>query len=167
MAARRGGRRPKSKALKLLAGKPGHRALQKTEPKVRIEEPPCPDHLDVAARAEWRRIVPILLEIGVLSACDLAALAGYCQAWSRWVTAEKALADVGTFTIATGSGSLKIHPSFLVANRALSDLRQVSVELGLTPASRTRIHAAPKEAASDPSERFFRPRLVPPAPPKA
>ena len=48
--------------------------------------PRCPDHLCDAARKEWRRLATPPWRMGVLTVCDRAALAAYCQAWARWVS---------------------------------------------------------------------------------
>ena len=53
--------------------------------------PRCPVHLDAVARKEWRRLAAPLWKMGVLTVADRAALAAYCQAWSRWVEAEERL----------------------------------------------------------------------------
>ena len=55
--------------------------------------PRCPDHLDHVARKEWRRLATPLHTAGLLTLADRAALAAYCQAWSRWVEAEQKLAE--------------------------------------------------------------------------
>ena len=165
MSGRRGGRRPKSRALRLLAGNPGKRPLPKHEPTPTIEAPPRPEHLDARARAEWDRLVALLVELRVLSALDRAALAAYCVAWSRWSETEEALAslDIHQLYSETETGYRQSHPLLVIARQAQMDMRAWAVELGITPSSRSRVRAAPKEEPGDPSERFFRPRVVPPA----
>jgi P27 family predicted phage terminase small subunit len=46
-----------------------------------VKAPPKPKDLVGAAAAEWRRIVPLLLELGLLTELDRAALTLYCIAW--------------------------------------------------------------------------------------
>lgn len=144
MAGARGrsGRRPVPTKLKLLRGNPGHRALndQEPEPGSRLPEPP--DHLAEEAKREWQRIGVILEEIGLVSELDRAALAAYCQAWSRWVDAEQALKTYGV-VIKSPSGFPMQSPFLAVANKALEQMRGFLIEFGMTPASRTRVHAAP------------------------
>ena len=82
------GRKPKPTKLKLITGNPGKRLLYEREPEPKPGIPECPSHLDEEARAEWGRIAPELATMGVLARIDRAALAAYCQAWSRWVKAE-------------------------------------------------------------------------------
>lgn len=47
-------------------------------------KPTCPSFLSREAKAEWKRQVGVLEEVGVLSAVDRAALAQWCEAWSEW-----------------------------------------------------------------------------------
>lgn len=88
------GRTPKPTHLKVLEGNPGKRALNKNEPKPQAKIPSCPSHLDKEAKVEWRRISKQLLQLGLLTEIDRAALAAYCQAWSRWVYAENKISEL-------------------------------------------------------------------------
>lgn len=83
------GRPPKPTHLKVLEGNPGKRALNKNEPRPQAKIPSCPKHLDKEAKVEWKRISKQLLLLGLLTEVDRAALAAYCQAWSRWIYAEE------------------------------------------------------------------------------
>ena len=56
-----------------------------------VEVPNCPAHLLPEARKEWKRITPELERYGLVSKLDRASLALYCQAWARWVWAERQL----------------------------------------------------------------------------
>jgi phage terminase small subunit len=69
------GRKPKPNVIKLITGNPGRRPLNKREPKPRPGIPSCPSHLSLTAKAEWRRIVPLLSECGLVTEIDRAALA--------------------------------------------------------------------------------------------
>ena len=77
------GRKPRPTHLKILEGNPGKRSLTKNEPKPRPVNPTQPDWLLREAKAEWRRVVPELERMGLLTTVDRAALATYCQAWAR------------------------------------------------------------------------------------
>lgn len=52
-----------------------------------VEAPECPAHLEGEARAEWDRIVPHLLSLGLVSQIDRAALTFYCDTWADYVNA--------------------------------------------------------------------------------
>ena len=86
------GRKPKPTALKRLHGNPGGRALPKGEPEPGgLSSVAPPSHLSRDARAEWRRLAPELIRLGLLTVNDLAAFAAYCSAWSDFVAADRAL----------------------------------------------------------------------------
>jgi P27 family predicted phage terminase small subunit len=134
------GRPPKPTHLKVLEGNPGKRAISKDEPMPESKAPSCPAHLDKEAKAEWRRISRQLLKLGLLTEVDRAALAAYCQCWSRWVHAEQKLADLeGQWTFETDKGYEAASPWISIASKALAEMRQYISEFGLSPAARTRI----------------------------
>src|ERR1700687_4546306 len=81
--------RPVPTRLKILRGNPGKRPINTAEPKPRIKMPPCPDHLNDDGKKEWRRVGRILVECGVLTDLDRAAISSYCTAWQRHVEAER------------------------------------------------------------------------------
>src|SRR5690606_16722696 len=150
---------PKPTHLKLLAGNPGRKPLPPDEPQPEVAEPKCPAHLKGEARREWKRIVPELLDLRVLSRVDRAALAAYCQAYARWVDAEEIIRREGLLVVyETKGGTLyqQQHPAVGIANEALRQMKGFLTEFGLTPASRTRVRSMkPKDGHSDPAEEFF------------
>lgn len=132
------GRRPKPTALKIAEGNPGKRPLNLNEPQFG-GLPKCPGHLDKNAKAEWRRISKELAAAGLLAAADRAALAAYCQCWSRWCDAEENIQKTGTVIQSPKSGYPIQNPYVGIANTALDQMRKFLIEFGLTPASRSRI----------------------------
>lgn len=103
--------------------------------------PRCPPHLNPAAATEWRRIARALQAAGVLTTFDRAALAAYCQAWGRWVEAEERLRETPPL-VRTPSGHVQQSPWLLIANKQLELMGRYMVELGLTPAARSRVGTA-------------------------
>jgi P27 family predicted phage terminase small subunit len=134
----RSGRKPKPTYLKVLEGNPGHRPLNKDEPKPAPVRPACPRHLSDEAKKEWRRIVPELEIVGLITRIDRAALAMYCEAWGRWLEAEEALRKYGVM-VKSPSGFPMQSPYLAVANKAMEQMRGLLTEFGMSPASRTRI----------------------------
>ena len=108
-------------------------------PADRISEalPRCPDHLSPDARKEWRRIATPLHRAGVLTVFDRAALAAYCQAWARWIEAERKLAETPTL-IKAPSGYPIQSPWLSIANKQLELMNRFMGELGLSPSARGR-----------------------------
>jgi P27 family predicted phage terminase small subunit len=150
------GRRPTPTALKELAGNPGKRPLNKREPKPRVKAPVCPAWLKGEARSEYRRAARLLVEMRVLTEADRATLLAYAVAYARWVEAEAAMAKPDfTMVASTDKGYQHVSPWFTVANTALKQLRAFAVELGLTPASRSRIKAVLAEDEKSLAELLF------------
>lgn len=133
------GRKPKPIALKRLAGNPGRRPLgDEPQPPMPDSTPYVPRHLNDEAKREWRRIVKVLMDLGLYTEVDRAALAMYCQAWGRWVKAERELVKKGAVLI-SDKGNLYQNPWLHVANKAWEQMRKVLAEFGLTPSSRSRL----------------------------
>ena len=134
---------PKPTALKLLQGNPGKRRLNAWEPKPCDGVPRCPDWLDAEAKACWKRIVPQLKAMGVLTLIDADALTNYCDTWSRWKRAVLFLKEKGdVYTIKDDDGKIKYIsqlPQVAIARNLLAVLNRYQQEFGLTPAARSRI----------------------------
>ena len=132
---------PKPTKLKLLAGNPGKRPLNDAEPEPRApaEVPRAPRGiLDPVGRAEWRRIVPELMALGLYTEVDRAALVIYCNAWARWAKAEAEVRRLGEL-LESDKGNLYYNPWLGVANKAAEVCHRMAKEFGFTPSARTRI----------------------------
>jgi P27 family predicted phage terminase small subunit len=147
------GRKPKPTAIKQLAGNPGHRPLNASEPRPAPGAPDCPDHLDDLARREWERVCAELVQLGVVTRLDRAALAAYCQSFSLWSDAAAKLKKFGT-VVKGPTGLPVISPFFRIADLALKQMHRWAAELGLGPSSRSRIHVTPS-AETDPLDDFL------------
>lgn len=142
------GRKPKPTALKLLEGNPGKRQLNKNEPKLEKKAPKCPSWLEPEAKKEWRRMTKVLETIGVLTLVDLAAFAGYCQAYARWKAAEEVLTKNGMI-FKTPSGYMQQVPQVSIAQTYLKIMKDFCSEFGLTPSARSRINVGTNNVESD------------------
>ena len=134
------GRRPTPTAMKVLEGNPGKRKLNENEPKPEKKAPPCPKWLEPEAKKEWRRLCKKMEMMGVLSEVDMAAFAGYCQAYARWKEAEEFITQHGTI-VKTPSGYWQQVPQVSIAQTYLKIMERFASEFGLTPSSRSRIVA--------------------------
>jgi P27 family predicted phage terminase small subunit len=132
------GRKPKPTALKRLEGNPGKRPIRGDEPQPPRSQPSCPGHLSPAARAEWARLAQSLNGIGLLTQVDRAALAAYCQAYGRWVEAERKLKETPVL-LKTPAGYVQQSPWLTVSNKQMELMAKYMAELGLTPSSRRRL----------------------------
>ena len=157
--------RPKPTAIKKLEGNPGKRPLNQLEPLPDPTPPTCPSWLPYQARAEWKRIVPELERLGLLTMVDRAALAGYCEAYARWMKAAKELKtgftnDELAETKETRDGQTIIivkrekKPEVDIAKDALNQVKAFCVEFGLTPSSRGKM-SVPGKADQDPLDKLL------------
>ncbi len=112
--------------------------------------PRAPSWLSKDAKAEWKRVVPLLVDRGVLTNGDLGSLESYCVAVGTVCECQRALNKEGMFqrdltktvtkdgkAIITDKG-FKRHPAIGVMNTSMTIVRQYAAELGLTPVSRSR-----------------------------
>ena len=142
------GRKPKPTHVKLLAGNPGHRPINDREPMATEGIPDCPSHLDEEARAEWFRTSKVLLDMGLLSTADRAALAAYCVTYSRWVEAELMVKRFGMIVKSPKANFPMKSPYLCIAEGAMEQMRKLLVEFGLTPSSRSRIRVSESAGGS-------------------
>lgn len=143
------GRKPKPTVLKALAGNPGKRAVNRSEPSVPEGVPDCPSFLDDEAKAEWFRVASILNQMGLLTRADRSALAAYCTCYSRWVAAEKEVRKYGPIVLSPKQKIPQKSPYLCVADQAMESMRKFMVEFGLTPSSRSRIKVMDSQAADE------------------
>ena len=143
------GRKPTPTAIKELEGNPGKRPLNKNEPKPTKKAPPCPKWLEPEAKKEWRRLAKKMEQLGVLTEVDMAAFAGYCQAYARWKEAEEFITQHGSI-LRTKSGYVQPVPQVSIAQTYLKIMNRFAEQFGLTPAARSRIIA--EDSTSGPSE---------------
>jgi len=150
------GRKSKSSHLKLIKGEKNKDRINEKAPKPEPKRPSCPSHLSKEAKKMWRFLAPQLEKMGVLTRIDGSVLASFCQAYGRWVEAERVLNKTGplykqgertkTKTDKEGQlvtersgGQVTTSPVLWVANKAMDQMNRFGSELGLSPASRERI----------------------------
>jgi P27 family predicted phage terminase small subunit len=147
-----------------VTGNPGKRPLPKSEAKPELEHVSPPPELSDDAKVEWGRVSGALFRCGLLSAIDRAALSAYCQAYGRWMLAERAIARMAAsdpvtngLMVKTKNGNIIQNPLVGVANKAMNDMVRIAAEFGMTPSARSRIDAQPAADAgrADPADEFF------------
>jgi P27 family predicted phage terminase small subunit len=157
------GPKPLPANVHMLRGNPSKKSLadlvDELQPEVEI--PGCPPHLLPEARKEWKRITPELERYGLVSKLDRSALALYCQAWARWVWAERQLQRAQRLaeekmaeaeaagkeytggdglTVPTPNGHMSYSPHWVIANKAMEQVHKYQASFGLDPASRGRVN---------------------------
>jgi P27 family predicted phage terminase small subunit len=90
--------------------------------------PRAPTWFSKDAKAEWRRVMPLLIERKILTDADLGCTENYCLAIGRVREFEKAIQRTGVTELALVRAQ----------DKAMQTARQLAAELGLTPVSRSR-----------------------------
>ena len=95
-----------------------------------MKVPKAPAFFSVYAVAEWKRVLPVLVNRRVICAADLAQVETYCcmAGLVRQIETERQLA-----------GGVVDVRLFGVQNRAAQTARQIAATLGLDPVSRVRM----------------------------
>lgn len=132
------GRKPKPTSIKRLAGNPGKRPLNDREPKPRPANVKMPRGvLPKHGQKLWRQLAPLLLELGVLTEVDLPALEMMCL---HYALARQALEEVNEIGLTIEEdGKTKKNPAMQAFRENSQAYKQLLVEFGLTPSSRSRI----------------------------
>lgn len=130
---------PLPTAIKELRGNPGKRPLNDREPKpgqlVAIGDPP--EFLGEYGQAEWHRVGPVLIALGLLTEADLMTFVNYCMNVDILMMAQRDIETHG-MTIYGARGTVK-NPALTSFASASNALRQLAAEFGMTPSSRSRM----------------------------
>lgn len=140
-----------------LAGFPSHSTgeirRKQVEPEPELDNDARPKHLDAVAGAEWDRLSVQIRNVKMFTVVDRAAFEGYCVTYAKWREAEAMTLKTGGSVIPGKKRDAILNPWFVAAGRCLDQLRQMAVEFGFTPVSRSRI--ALKSTGKDKDDEFF------------
>ena len=138
--------------LKIIQGtlKAAQRKINDAQPDPEIPTPP--DHLNEIALEEYKSISKQLFDVGLLTGIDKTALAAYCEAYSVWKEACIIRNDLGKtwMTEVTTNGNTIQHPIVGIINQSRKAMKEYLIEFGMTPASRSKVHAADKKKTDNP-----------------
>lgn len=148
------GRRPKPTLLKVLSGNPGNRKLNKAEPLDLHPLGDPPDWLSADQRAIWHEIADAA-PAGLLKSIDAAVLTALACSISIWRDASVAMRDQPS-TVPTNDGGCKANPLMGIMHRESLDILRMCAELGITPASRSRLRLTPDAPAPNRAFERFR-----------
>jgi P27 family predicted phage terminase small subunit len=98
--------------------------------------PKPPKWFSIEAKAEWKRIMPLLIERKILTLADMGSVESYCVATGQVSQMEKLIQVEGPITI--GTHGARAHPAVKIQSDAMTRARLLASELGLTPVSRSR-----------------------------
>ncbi len=152
-----GGRPAKPRALKILEGNPGKRALPKNEPLPDEATGEIPAWLKGRGRRAWKWLAPMLTRLKLLTEADEDALALLADAYAEYIECRAVVRKEGrTYELETKFGSMiRPRPEVGMAADAWRRVHRMLTEFGLTPSSRSRIQI-PAEAPEDEFTAFLR-----------
>lgn len=134
------GAKKKPTALKVIAGT--NRPCRENEHAPAVTELgqilPPPDTLGTIAADKWRELIPHLVKHKILTDVDIHNLENFCQAYRNWRMAQMDIEEHGIL-VYSASGELKKNPACTAAKEASADMRAFGSNLGLDPASRSRL----------------------------
>ncbi|UOK70271.1 phage terminase small subunit P27 family [Ancylobacter polymorphus] len=96
--------------------------------------PAAPKWLPAYAKAEWKRLVPILVNDRKLAVHELQSVESYCISVARIREAEEIIAREGL--VIMGTRGPQRHPATAILKEHQEAARRLLIELGGTPASR-------------------------------
>ena len=96
----------------------------------------------------------VLESMGLLTEIDMAAFAGYCQAYARWKEAEEFLTQHGSM-VRTPNGYLQQVPQVSIAQTNMKIMLKFCEQFGLTPSSRSRIVGGENSDEKDEMEKLL------------
>lgn len=120
--------------------------------------PPMPKHLSKEARAEWRRITPLLLELNLLTRIDRSALERYCRIYGRWQQVERSISAAQSLLIdgkddpskalvyETDTGYQRETMLSRLARDLAHQVEQAEACFGMNPSARSRVVASRNDA---------------------
>jgi P27 family predicted phage terminase small subunit len=158
-----GTRGPQKKPIKELKLHGTFRDDRHSGPEIEGGEPGCPTWLDREGKAEWKRVVSVLVKRIGLAEIDRGLLALYCQAWSQFHRSETQLQKEGETImvyVEDQDGELhctgaKLHPLVKVRTDAADRMLKAAIKLGLSPAARTGLKIGEAKKPITAAEKFL------------
>lgn len=127
--------------LKTIRGTARPCRLNDKEPRPdKLKTLEVPKELNDEEAAFWTKNVADLQSSGIVTIVDVKALTAYCKAWYGWLNETRIAKEEGSVVIG-GMGGPVINPHIRIANDYFKQLLSLWREFGMTPSSRSRIHA--------------------------
>lgn len=135
------GRKPIPTDVKRLMGNPGKKRLPKPgeepEPPAVDRLPDPPEWLGEYGTKEWEKVGPLLMSMRLLTESDLIAFGAYCANVDLMVESKLDI-DKNGATILGARGYVR-NPALASFAQAVTALRALACEFGMTPSSRSRM----------------------------
>ncbi len=153
------GPKPKPTAQRIAEGNASKRPLPENEPEVEPALLDPPEHMSDLARTEWDRVAPVLFNARIVTELDRSTLAGYCESWGNYVNASVQLQQYGAVLFSKEKNAAYRSPYLDVMNSALKQMHVFSCELGMGPASRSRVSTVEGPDKGSDKQQYFAPKL--------
>lgn len=150
--------RTKPTVLHLIEGTESHKKDGKTrrqrEPKPSGKIPEPPAHLSDAEVENWKQIIAAVPD-GLLTSLDRVVFESYIRAWTLSQSAAAMVRAQGP-VLTTTLGNVIQNPYLAVMNKQTLIAMKAAIEMGFTPAARTRIAIVPNgKPEKDKAESYF------------
>lgn len=143
-----GGRPAKPTNLKVLHGTDRPDRVNANEPKPSTDGVKPPSWVKGKARTHWKKIAPMLSDMGILTVADETALGLLCDALAEYIAAQDVMRSEGrtykTYTEA-GAPMWRPRPESAMAQDAWRRVNAMLGQFGMTPASRTKLSTNTKD----------------------
>ena len=152
-------------SVHLLRGNPSGKSFsdligEVKDQAVPVGAPPMPAVLSDDAVAEWERLVPALISLGIVSELDQMALATYCQAYADWTRFQRLILarntksddELGGEVQTYKTGAQQVHVLRQLANDAEKRANAAGAQFGLSPMSRRNLKTARPQGELFPNE---------------
>ncbi len=99
----------------------------------------APESLGTIGKKEWKRMYKLIeKECKDFTDKDLTLLEVYCKNYEKWIKSEKFLDENG-YSYICSTGYPSQYPEVTISNNAQKQMISAMRELGLSPASRSKI----------------------------
>ena len=132
------GAKPKPSHLKVIAGNPGRRPLNKREPKPSGDLKAAPDWMTAQQIKIWEEAIRTAPK-GLLKELDESILSVWVIARDMHQEASSEIARSGLMTTTPKTGDSIQSPYVAVVNRQALIMMKAAAEMGFTPSSRSRV----------------------------
>jgi P27 family predicted phage terminase small subunit len=110
-----------------------------------------PDDLPDLGKKEWKKITEQLRSAGVLTEVDRGALWALCNEWAKYKEAEEIIRQEGSILLFGKNKYPMANPREGLSAKYFKQYREMAIQFGLTPSSRTRVSGVQKsEKPEDP-----------------
>jgi len=141
--------------LKKLAGTLRPDRVHLAEPRPPAASGYCPRDLPESAKKWWRKVAPVLAELGLLTVLDVPAARDMILCAARLVQCEQLIEEKGILVPGARNEGLVKNPAIAAANQYRAALYRWASKFGLTPSDRAGLQVLSEEREPSLAEVLF------------